>query len=389
MSRITREKLDQAVELVQRSGLDLWLTFVRETAGGGDPALPLILDGGLTWQSALMVDKSGQKLAIVGHYDAEPIEASGDWDEVIRYHHGIGDALKETVRRLAPRTIGVNYSRDNDKADGITHGMLLLLKEYLGDSYEFVSAEEVVTALRSVKTAGEVEAMREAIEETHRLFREIEAYVEIKMSEMAVWDFVHRQVDARGMGYSWDSAQDPIVNSGPNSMAGHGMPSEQIRIEEGHIFHVDLGVTKNGYSSDLQRSWYVGGEVPEDVNKAFAAVIGAIDAGAATLRPGVEGWQVDEAARTYLVSQGYPEYMHAFGHQVGRKAHDGGSILGPRWERYGRTPYMAVEVGHVYTMELGVDVRGRGYLGVEEMVLVAEDGPVWLSQRQTELGVIR
>ncbi|HLI07501.1 MAG TPA: hypothetical protein VKV40_13100 [Ktedonobacteraceae bacterium] len=34
---------------------------------------------------------------------------------------------------------------------------------------------------------------------------------------------------------------------------------------------------------------------------AFQAVKGAIAAGKAVLRPGVQGWQVDEAARSYLV----------------------------------------------------------------------------------------
>ena len=49
------EKLDQAARLVAEGGLDVWLTFVRETAHGSDPVLPLILEGGLTWQSALLV----------------------------------------------------------------------------------------------------------------------------------------------------------------------------------------------------------------------------------------------------------------------------------------------------------------------------------------------
>ena len=45
----------------------------------------------------------------------------------------------------------------------------------------------------------------------------------------------------------------------------------------------------------------------------------------------IQAWQVDAAARSELVRQGYPEYLHAFGHHVGRNVHDGGSVLGPRW----------------------------------------------------------
>ena len=172
-------------------------------------------------------------------------------------------------------------------------------------------------------------------------------------------------------------------------MVGHGIPSSKITISPGHIFHIDVGVQKDGYCSDIQSCWYVphSGDtaIPEDVKRATDAVVGAITAGAAALKPGVEGWQVDQAARDFVVAAGYPEYMHALGHQVGRLAHDGGGILGPRWERYGRTPYLPVEKDQVYTIELGVTVEGRGCVSIEEMVVVTDDGVDWLTSRQMDM----
>ena len=81
--------------------------------------------------------------------------------------------------------------------------------------------------------------------------------------------------------------------------------------------------------------------------------------------------------------------MHAFGHQVGRFAHDGGAVLGPRWERYGNTPLTPIQAGEVYTLELGVDVVGRGYLGIEEMAQVTDSGLEWLSERQNSIWVLQ
>jgi len=69
-------------------------------------------------------------------------------------------------------------------------------------------------------------------------------------------------------------------------------------------------------------------------------------------------------------------------------AHDGGAILGPRWDRYGRTPFMPVEEDQVYTLELGVLVPGRGYLGIEEMARVAQNGCEWLTERQLRLPLL-
>src|SRR5690606_9406329 len=145
--------------------------------------------------------------------------------------------------------------------------------------------------------------------------------------------------------------------------------------------------------SDLQRMWYVldegETEAPEDVQRAFDVVLGAIRAGEAVLRPGVPGWQVDRAARDYIVSQGYPEYQHALGHLLGRSAHDGATVLGPRWERYAGICELPVEVGNVFTLELHVPVPGHGIMSLEEDVLVTEDGVEYLSRPQTELRTIR
>ena len=105
--------------------------------------------------------------------------------------------------------------------------------------------------------------------------------------------------------------------------------------------------------------------------------------------PGVLGHEVDSAARSFLVGAGYPEYLHALGHQVGRVAHDGGSLLGPRWERYGSLPDQPVEEGQIYTVELGVTLPGRGYLGLEEMVRVGPHGVEWLTDPQREIPLVR
>ncbi len=42
----------------------------------------------------------------------------------------------------------------------------------------------------------------------------------------------------------------------------------------------------------------------------------------------------------------------------------------------------------VYTVELGVVVEGRGYLGIEEMVRVTADGVAWLTQRQMTMPLL-
>jgi Xaa-Pro aminopeptidase len=97
---------------------------------------------------------------------------------------------------------------------------------------------------------------------------------------------------------------------------------------------------------------------------------------------------VDQAARDALISASYPEYMHAFGHHIGRTAHDGATVLGPRWERYGDSVERVVETGNVFAIELGVSVPGYGYIGCEEDVLVTSEGAEFLCQPQAALWCI-
>ncbi len=390
---LTAEKLAQATELLNEADFDVWITFVRETSAGSDPVLPLILDGSLTWISALIVTKS-MKIAVVGNYDADAFVASGEWDLVVPYVQGIREPLLDVLEAHVPPggRIGINYSTSDDKADGITHGMHQVLSSYLaGTQFEnsLVSAEKLVQALRGVKSATEVSRMREAIAETVVIFNQVPSWVKIGSSERELSDRVQAWMEDRKYGYAWSKSGNPIVNFGPDSMVGHGVPSPNIKLAEGQVLHIDLGLIVNDYASDLQRCWYIGAEVPEDVSHALAAVNAAISAAAAELRPGVRGVDVDDAARASITASGYDVYQHAVGHQVGRVAHDGGGILGPSWERYGTTPFEPVRAGQVYTLELGVNPPGRGYIGIEEMVLVTDDGIEWLSERQLSMPAIQ
>lgn len=206
------------------------------------------------------------------------------------------------------------------------------------------------------------------------------------MTEREISDLVHAEMTSRSLGSAWSYDSCPGVKFGPNTREPGGN-----EIEPGFVASVDLRVSYADYCSDLQRMWYLRkpGEqnVPEVVSQAFAAVKGAIEAGKAVLKPGVQGWQVDAAAREYLVQAGYPENQHALGYGVGRYAHDGGPILGPRWARHGETPYYTIEEGLVFTLELGV-MTERGYVSQEDEVIVTAQGCEWFSQPQDAIYVV-
>ena len=328
-----KKKLKQAIEILNELDIDLWLTFVRETTMSPDPALELISGLDFTWKSAFLIGKGGETIAVIGHFDAANVQEQGIYADIVGYHEGIGEPLRQAVAKLAPRQIAINYSESDVAADGLSAGMMRNLAAIFAVTPyadRLISAEKIIAALRGRKSPTEVQRMQAAIVETEKLFDEVEAFVRPGMTQREISDFVHERIEARGMGYAWPKPFNPIVTCGPDSAIGHAAPGD-VPLEAGHLLHMDLGVKLDDYCSDLQRMWYVlddgETEAPADVQRAFAVVRGAILAGETMLKPGTAGWEVDEVARDFIVDNGYPEYMHAFGHLLGRTAHDGATVL--------------------------------------------------------------
>ncbi|RYG45852.1 aminopeptidase P family protein, partial [bacterium] len=119
------EKLAQASEFVRAAGVDAWLTLVRETSAGGDPVLPFLIEGGLVWDSALLVFPDGRSVAVVGRYDADPLRKAGHWSEVVAYDQSLWPELKRVLGDAG--RVAINFSENDVMADGLAHGMYLRL----------------------------------------------------------------------------------------------------------------------------------------------------------------------------------------------------------------------------------------------------------------------
>jgi Xaa-Pro aminopeptidase len=391
---LLHDKADQVLVLLQETNLDCWLTFVRETTIHPDPGVEQVVGADVVRNSAFLFGARGERIAIVANFDTSAIRAHGVFGEIVGYDEDIRGPLLDALQRLDPKTIGLNYSTDDVTADGLTHGHWLLLNELLsGTPYvdRLTSAAPLLSRLRGRKSTTEVGRIRAAIALTEQVVSRLAAEIRIGWSERDLADFVHRSFAELGVLPAWAADGCPIVNSGPASDFGHSHPSSAIRIEPGHLIHIDLGVRHEGYCSDMQRMWYVRrpGELepPVEVRRAFETVVRAIDAGAAVLRPGARGFEVDAAARQIVVEAGYPEFKHGLGHGLGRAVHDGGTLLGPRWPCYGRNTDGVVEAGNVFTLELGV-MTSAGLVGLEEDVLVTPTGCEFLSNRQSQLMLV-
>lgn len=395
MTELIQEKTKQAVGILNELNIDLWLTFARETSAGGDPVLPLIYGRDLTWQSALMISKHGKRIAIVGSFEEDTALRTNAYDQIIPYTQSIKPQLLEILKDLNPEKIAINYSEDDVFADGLGYGLYRVLLQYL-DETPFISrlqpADEIIRALRGRKTQTELDRIRTAIKTTDEIYSSTFRAVKTGMSEAQIALLMHNLISDRGLETSWEKEHCPIVNAGTESPAGHVSPTN-LELRPGQLLHFDFGVRENQYCSDIQRLAFMPSEdqpqPPANMQKAFQTVVLAIKNAVNAMKPGIPGMIIDGIARKTITDAGYPEFKHATGHQVGRKTHDGGGIIGPLWERYGDTPNWQLEAGQVYTIEPSIIDPEIGVVALEEMVLVTDHGVEYLSTPQTELVILQ
>ncbi len=388
---LIKEKVDQSVRLLREFGVDCWITFTRESEINGDPTLVYLAPSHVTWHSAFVVSLDGRKRAFVGLYDQKTVEETGAYDEVTGYVTGIKEPLLDYLGKVNPRTIAVNYSQGSEICDGLTHGMYLTLREFLeelGMAERLVSAEKVVSALRERKSAVEIGYMKDAIRRTEEIFAAVTGFIKPGKTEKEIAAFILREAEKRDLPTAWGRATCPAVFTGPETAGAHYSPTDRA-VEPGHVLNMDFGVKVESYCSDMQRTFYVleKGETaaPEDVMKGFRTIVRAVEEAKEAMKPGRTGNDIDAVARSIVVDSGYTEFPHALGHQVGRFAHDGTALLGPKWEKYAQKPSQKLEEGMVFTIEPRLTVPNRGVVTVEEMVVVTGDGAEWLGRPQKEI----
>lgn len=388
-------KIEQAIGILDELGVDAWMIFTRESAEVHDPCIDLVVGGNVTWASAFILTRKGARIAVLGSLDKAAHEMLGHYTEIVPYVQGVTEPLVGVLNRIDPKKIAINYSLDDEMSDGLTHGQFLLLQKVLdGTPYasRFVSADGIVSRLRSRKTEPELARIERACAETVDLFAELNTRLRIGMTETQIAAIMVDIMTAKGLSRAWDADHCPAVFTGPESAGAHAGPTDRV-MEPGHIMNVDFGMRYEGYCSDLQRTWYClkpGETVPPPiVMKAFNAVRAAIHKAGSFMKPGVKGVEVDAVARGHITALGFDEYPHALGHQIGRAAHDGAGLLCPRWERYGTKPDSSVEAGQCYTLEPRINVKGYGVATIEEIVVVTEDGVRYLSQPQAEIMLVK
>ncbi len=142
-----KKVIDDVIAKLNELDIDLYLII---TAEGCDPMTAFIPGVDTVGSSAYLFAKSGKKIATASSIDAQDVEESGLFDEVVRYDN-FDDTLAKLVLDLQPGKIALDYSENVPFCDGLTMGKYEKFVRSLGGyAFEECSADQFIPAVQEM-----------------------------------------------------------------------------------------------------------------------------------------------------------------------------------------------------------------------------------------------
>jgi Xaa-Pro aminopeptidase len=229
-------------------------------------------------------------------------------------------------------------------------------------------ASGVTAPLRSVKDAGERDALRGAGAAADRVARALQAG-EIPLVGRTEAE-VSADIGERLLAEGHSRVNFAIVGSGPHAASPHHEAGPRV-IERGETVVCDFGGAYSldgevGYCSDITRT-VVTGPVPPEVTESYDVLLAAQQDAVAAARAGVSAEHVDAVARTVIDEAGFGHlFIHRTGHGIGIEEHEDPYLVAGNAE--------LLRPGHAFSVEPGIYWPGRFGMRLEDIVIVGDDG---------------
>lgn len=252
---------------------------------------------------------------------------------------------------------------------------LLPLME-LNAASAFKNTSLAVDTVRGIKDAEEQDKMREASRINDLAMEELKNLVHEGATESEIADQlldIYLKLGADGFSFG------PLVAFGANAADPHHGPDDTV-LKDGDVVLFDVGCIKDGYCSDMTRSFYYK-SVTEEHRIVYETVRRANEAAIAKIKPGVPLKELDLTARDLITKQGYgPNFNHRLGHFIGLSEHEFGDVSSVN--------DTLAAPGMIFSIEPGIYLTGDTGVRIEDLVLVTEDGCEVLNHYSKALEVL-
>ena len=306
---------------------------------------------------ALLITADAGHLLTDSRYDLQAREEAPGF-AVSCYTKSLYAALPDFFSRIAARRVGFESARLSVKH----HRDLLDRLQKADQQVELIPTENTVESLRAVKDPQEQALTRRAVQCAETAFRQLTAWMQPGMTELAV----ARQLEALMVAAGAEGPSFPIiVAAGPNSAKPHAVPGNRP-IAAGEPILMDWGARVDGYCSDMSRT-LIFGPADDRFRQVYTVVREAQAAALATIRAGAHGRAVDAVARDVIARAGYEgRFGHSLGHGTGLVVHEA-----PRLSPHSDDTLAA---GMIVTVEPGIYLPDWGGIRLENQVVVTQKG---------------
>ncbi|WP_448584044.1 M24 family metallopeptidase [Thermocrinis sp.] len=299
------------------------------------------------------------------YYERAKQELKEDWELVLLKSKPFR-IIKQTIKKQGVKVVGFEKDR-----------ISCVLRESLrsrGISWKGFS--NFIGRLRAIKGEKEINIMKEGVQKTDQIYRELLNLIKPGMSELEVRAFiVNRALSLGAFGESFPA----IVAFREGSAVPHWETSQRKLEERGPLL-IDMGVLYKHYCTDFTRTIFIG-KADDEFRKIYQIVRDAHLYALEKVKVGTPIGEVDRVARDYIKRKGYGKYFtHGTGHGVGIEIHEF-----PRVYYKGKDASVPIEEGMVFTIEPGIYLPGKFGVRLENMVVVRNGVAQVLSEVSLDL----
>ena len=404
VNEILKDRFENLLpKLMDRTGIDMWILITREY--NEDPVLKTMLPA--EWLNArrrtiilFYRDKTKNtldKLAVARYNFGENIISA--WDKEVEPNQW--KRLNQLIEERNPKTIGINYSKYFNIADGIdkTDYEEFIANISKENRDKIISAQKLATAWIETRTTREMEIFSDIVEITHNIINEafsskvinvatttttdVEWWMRQKVTDLGLETWFHPSVDIQRLT---EENQDHLRSFS-------NRPDRKI-IQKGDLLHCDFGITYLRLNSDCQQMAYVmkddEKEVPIFLKRAFKKGNKLQDILTSNFIEGDSGNTIllnslNQAVKSSLRPSIYTHPLGSYGHSSGPTIGMWDSQSGVKgngdYPLYKNTVY-AIELNiTTYIKEWSRDIR----IMLEEAGYFGDEGFRYVNQRQTEI----
>jgi Xaa-Pro aminopeptidase len=319
------------------------------------------LDGEGSWR---ILDERRPRSAYVAEVIAEQSGKTGGktGDGSLSYRIGKTENRPLSYPENRPLSCPYRIGIEADLRLDVYRALEKAFTEQEGLTVEFVELPDLITGLRAIKDAEEIELLKAAQAITDAAFTHMLDYLRPGLTEHEVaceLEFFMRRSGASGLAFS------SIVASAENSAVPHAVPTKRV-FTQGDFVLMDFGAKLDDYCSDMTRT-VVLGKASEQQRAMYAAALAAQSTCIKALKSGMKGLKAQALAESIIAEHGFTGgLIHGLGHGVGIDIHEL-PVLAPKIEA-------ELKVGHVVTVEPGVYLEGIGGVRIEDFGIITEQG---------------